>query len=87
MLRGRVSTLADGRELQAAFVLDASGYMVRVLAWLEALERDPRLEPRMALFGHVHDGIADLAPPAEGYRRDTILIAAPAASRCLVRTG
>ncbi|WP_176493495.1 NAD(P)/FAD-dependent oxidoreductase [Cobetia sp. 5-25-4-2] len=67
-------TLADGRELQAAFVLDASGYG-RVLARLESLERDPRLEPRMALFGHVHDGIADLAPPAEGYRRDTILIA------------
>jgi len=67
-------TLADGRELHAAFVLDASGYG-RVLARLEALERDPRLEPRMALFGHVHDGIADLAPPAEGYRRDTILIA------------
>ncbi|HBJ28555.1 tryptophan 7-halogenase, partial [Cobetia sp.] len=67
-------TLADGRELEAAFVLDASGYG-RVLARLESLERDPRLEPRMALFGHVHDGIADLAPPAAGYRRDNILIA------------
>ncbi|WP_158774587.1 NAD(P)/FAD-dependent oxidoreductase [Cobetia sp. L2A1] len=67
-------TLDDGRELEAAFVLDASGYG-RVLARLESLERDPRLEPRVALFGHVHDGIAGLTPPAEGYHRDNILIA------------
>ncbi|TVU69245.1 NAD(P)/FAD-dependent oxidoreductase [Cobetia crustatorum] len=67
-------TLEDGRELEAAFVLDASGYG-RVLARLESLERDPRLEPRVALFGHVHDGIAGLTPPAEGYHRDNILIA------------
>lgn len=56
------------RHLSARFVLDASGYG-RVLARLEALERDPRAEPRMAIFSHVEDGIEDA-----DYDREKILI-------------
>ncbi|MCP1362738.1 NAD(P)/FAD-dependent oxidoreductase, partial [Halomonas sp. BBD45] len=60
----------DGQEtpLTARFVLDASGYG-RVLARLLALGRDPRLEPRMALFSHVEDHIHDPT-----FDRDKILI-------------
>lgn len=56
------------RRLSARFVLDASGYG-RVLARLESLERDPRAEPRMAIFSHVADGIDDTA-----FDREKILI-------------
>ncbi|MGC3874749.1 NAD(P)/FAD-dependent oxidoreductase [Halomonas sp. GXIMD04776] len=54
--------------LTARFVLDASGYG-RVLARQLDLERDPRLEPRMALFTHLEDHIDD-----PSYDRDKILI-------------
>nr|WP_297459866.1 FAD-dependent monooxygenase [uncultured Halomonas sp.] len=59
---GQASTLC------ARFVLDASGYG-RVLARQLELTRDPRLEPRMALFTHVEDNISD-----PGYDREKILI-------------
>lgn len=60
----------DGRNstLRARFVLDASGYG-RVLARQLGLTRDPRLEPRMALFTHVEDRIDD-----PDYDREKILI-------------
>nr|WP_298413061.1 NAD(P)/FAD-dependent oxidoreductase [uncultured Halomonas sp.] len=54
--------------LTARFLLDASGYG-RVLARQLDLERDPRLEPRMALFTHVEDHIDD-----PDYDREKILI-------------
>lgn len=54
--------------LAARFVLDASGYG-RVLARLLGLGRDPRLEPRMALFTHVEDRIQE-----PNFDRDKILI-------------
>ncbi len=56
------------RELRAGFVLDASGYG-RVLARLEGLSREPRLEPRMALYTHVDESIDD-----PDYDREKILI-------------
>lgn len=59
---GQTSTLS------ARFVLDASGYG-RVLARQLDLTRDPRLEPRMALFTHVEDRIDD-----PSYDREKILI-------------
>nr|WP_299242087.1 NAD(P)/FAD-dependent oxidoreductase [uncultured Halomonas sp.] len=52
----------------ARFLLDASGYG-RVLARTLDLERDPRLEPRMAVFTHVEDRIDD-----PDYDREKILI-------------
>lgn len=54
--------------LTARFVLDASGYG-RVLARQLSLSRDPRLEPRMALFTHVEDHIDDTR-----FDREKILI-------------
>ncbi|SHF21516.1 Dehydrogenase (flavoprotein) [Modicisalibacter ilicicola DSM 19980] len=69
--RPRVSyTDEEGRTttLTARFVLDASGYG-RVLARKLDLSRDPRLEPRMALFTHVEDRI-----DAPDYDREKILI-------------
>lgn len=58
----------NGRTLRARFVLDASGYG-RVLARLEALERDARQEPRCALFTHIEARIDD-----PSHDREKILI-------------
>lgn len=63
-----VDEAGQATTLTARFVLDASGYG-RVLARRLDLSRDPRLEPRMALFTHVEDHIRDPA-----YDRDKILI-------------
>jgi len=56
------------RTLSARFVLDASGYG-RVLARLEALERDARQDSRIALFTHV-----EACPTNPSHDRDKILI-------------
>lgn len=59
--RPQVSYVDDNGKtgtLTGRFLLDASGYG-RVLARKLDLERDPRLEPRMAVFTHVEDHIDD----------------------------
>nr|WP_298373148.1 NAD(P)/FAD-dependent oxidoreductase [uncultured Halomonas sp.] len=69
--RPRVSYVDENGKtttLTARFLLDASGYG-RVLARKLDLERDPRLEPRMAVFTHVEDHIDD-----PDYDREKILI-------------
>lgn len=63
-----VDEQGNATTMRARFVLDASGYG-RVLARLLGLGRDPRLEPRMALFTHVEDRIRDAT-----FDRDKILI-------------
>jgi flavin-dependent dehydrogenase len=56
------------RELEARFVLDASGYG-RVLPKLLKLEKPTHFQPRTSLFTHVQDHISE-----PGYDRNKILI-------------
>lgn len=60
----------DTYEVQADFLLDASGF-ARILPRLLDLERPSRFPVRGAIFTHVRDGIA---PGSAGFDRNKILI-------------